>query len=177
MSSVEFASRPFPIFAKLAGLLRNVPVMRFVVASFSALLRRSEASNGSFDEAARVAEMPVQHIAVVVKPSDQGAIAAPTLSEDPETERKKLILRRWAETGVKMWNPDVHGAGHAALCIQGRVELLPPNPGETLPRYDRLEFKLIEGNIICEGHAVEPPKDRRQARDIGGGFSGQPSTH
>jgi hypothetical protein len=25
-----------------------------------------------------------------------------------------------------MWNPDVHAAGHAALNIQGRVELLAP---------------------------------------------------
>jgi hypothetical protein len=35
-----------------------------------------------------------------------------------------------------MWNPDVHGAGHAALNIQGRVELLPVKPGETLPGSD-----------------------------------------
>ena len=67
-----------------------------------------------------------------------------------------------------MWNPDVHGAGHAALNIQGRVELLPAKPGETLPRYDKLEFKMVRSyvngqavnQIVCEGIVVDPPKRR-----------------
>ena len=68
-----------------------------------------------------------------------------------------------------MWNPDVHGAGHAALNIQGRAELLPPKPGETLPGYDKLEFKAVRScvdgqevnRIICEGVVVDPPKRAR----------------
>jgi hypothetical protein len=67
-----------------------------------------------------------------------------------------------------MWNPDVHGARHAALNIQGRVELLPPEPGETLSRYDKLEFKMVRSDvdgqtvdqIVCEGVVVDPPKRR-----------------
>lgn len=59
-----------------------------------------------------------------------------------------------------MWNPNIHGVGLAALNIQGRVELLPPMSGETLPRYDKLEFKLIEGRILCEGVVVDPLKTR-----------------
>jgi hypothetical protein len=67
-----------------------------------------------------------------------------------------------------MWNPDIHGAGHAALNIQGRIELLPPKPGETLPRYDKLEFKMVHScvdgqevnRIVCEGVVVDPPKRR-----------------
>jgi hypothetical protein len=35
--------------------------------------------------------------------------------------------------------------------------LLPPKPGETMPQYDRLEFRLIDGLIVCEGFVVEPP--------------------
>jgi hypothetical protein len=31
-------------------------------------------------------------------------------------------------------------------------------PGETLPRYDKLEFNLIGGRIVCEGVVVDPPK-------------------
>jgi hypothetical protein len=30
-------------------------------------------------------------------------------------------------------------------------------PGETLPGYDKLEFKLIGGSIVCEGVIVDPP--------------------
>ena len=67
-----------------------------------------------------------------------------------------------------MWNPDRHGAGHAALSIQGRAVLLPPKPGETLPGYDTLEFKIVQScvngetvnQIVCEGVVVEPPKRR-----------------
>src|SRR5712671_2873533 len=65
-----------------------------------------------------------------------------------------------------MWNPDVHGAGHAALNIQGRTELLPPKSGETLPGYDTLEFKMVRSCvngrtanlIVCEGVVVDPHK-------------------
>jgi hypothetical protein len=64
--------------------------------------------------------------------------------------------------------PDNHGAGAAALNIQGRAELLPPKPDETLPGYDTLEFKLVRSyvngqavdRIVCEGVVVDPPKRR-----------------
>ena len=67
-----------------------------------------------------------------------------------------------------MWNPDDHGAGHAALNIQGRAELLPPKPGETLPGYDTLEFKMVRSYVngqavnrtVCEYVVVDPPKRR-----------------
>lgn len=72
-------------------------------------------------------------------------------------DRATLIRQRWAETGIRMWNPRLHGAGDATLNIQGRVELLPPAPGETMPRYDKLEFKMLGGQIICEGVIVEAP--------------------
>jgi hypothetical protein len=71
-----------------------------------------------------------------------------------------------------MWNPDFHDAGDAALNIQGRSKLLPPKPGETLPRYDTLEFKVrrnVKGQevnrIVCEGVVVDPPKRRKGIRD------------
>jgi hypothetical protein len=103
----------------------------------------------------------------VPKPSSSRAIAAPETND--QSEREKLIRRRWLETGIKMWNPGVHGAGHAALNIQGRAELLPVKPGETLPGYDKLEFKMVPScvngqevnRIICEGVVVDPPKRRK----------------
>ena len=89
-----------------------------------------------------------------------------------QSDREKLIRRRWLETGIKMWNPDHHGAGHAALNIQGRAELLPPKPGETLPGYDTLEFKIVQSyvngeavnHIVCEGVVVDPPKRRGEGQ-------------
>ncbi|MET3346401.1 hypothetical protein [Bradyrhizobium diazoefficiens] len=72
-------------------------------------------------------------------------------------DRAALIRQRWAETGIRMWNPRLHGTGDATLNIQGRVELLPPAPGETMPRYDKLEFRMLGGQIVCEGVIVEAP--------------------
>ena len=72
-------------------------------------------------------------------------------------DRATLIRQRWSETGIRMWNPRLHGTGDATLNIQGRIELLPPEPGETMPRYDTLEFKMLGGQIVCEGVIVEAP--------------------
>ncbi|MEH2487290.1 hypothetical protein [Bradyrhizobium sp. AZCC 2230] len=72
-------------------------------------------------------------------------------------DRAALIRQRWAETGIRMWNPRLHGTGEATLNIQGRIGLLPPEPGETMPRYDKLEFKMLGGQIVCEGVIVEAP--------------------
>ncbi|WP_409187753.1 hypothetical protein [Bradyrhizobium sp. RDM4] len=90
---------------------------------------------------------------------------APEIREAPNArarvadaiDRTTLIRQRWAETGIRMWNPRLHGTGDATLNIQGRVELLPPAPGENLPRYDKLEFKMLGGQIVCEGVIVEAP--------------------
>ena len=72
-------------------------------------------------------------------------------------DRAALIRQRWAETGIRMWNPRLHGTGDATLNIQGRIGLLPPEPGETMPRYDKLEFEMLGGQIVCEGVIVEAP--------------------
>ncbi|GLR84529.1 hypothetical protein [Bradyrhizobium iriomotense] len=76
---------------------------------------------------------------------------------DDLCDRETLIRRRWKETGIRMW----HGAGQSVLCIQGRIALLPPKPGESMPGYDRLEFRLIDGLITCEGFVVDPPEPPR----------------
>jgi hypothetical protein len=72
-------------------------------------------------------------------------------------DRAALIRQRWAETGIRMWNPRLHGTGDATLNIQGSVGLLPPAPGETMPRYDKLEFRMLGGQIVSEGVIVEAP--------------------
>ncbi|MCK1742847.1 hypothetical protein IVA80_18680 [Bradyrhizobium sp. 139] len=90
---------------------------------------------------------------------------APVITSAPKTrakvmepvDRATLIRQRWAETGIRMWNPRLHGTGDATLNIQGRVELLPPASGETMPRYDKLEFRMLGGQIVCEGVIVEAP--------------------
>ena len=47
--------------------------------------------------------------------------------------------------------------------IQGQAELLPVTPGQTMRGYDKLEFKLIEGRIVCEGVIIDPPRARHPA--------------
>jgi hypothetical protein len=145
-------------------MMRNIPAVQFVVAKFAALLRSKKGSGepliGKFlGEAPGVTRNTVDQHPAVLKPSNDHAIAAPETND--QSEREKLIRRRWSETGIKMWNPDVNGARYAALNIQGRAELLPPMPGETLPGYDKLEFKIVNGEIVCEGVVVDPPKRRR----------------
>ena len=167
----QYASKPLAVLTKLAAMLRNVPAAQFVFAKFAALVRGNKGSGEPpisefFDEAPSVTRNTVDQHSSVLKPSSDQAIAAPETND--QSEREKLIRRRWSETGIKMWNPDFHGAGNAALNIQGRSELLPPKPGETLPGYDTLEFKMVRSNvngqpvnlIVCEGVVVDPPKRR-----------------
>ncbi len=163
MSLAEYPSRPFPVLAKLAVMLRNIPAVQFVVARFAALLHSDQGNGESLvskflGEAPALGENADQPVAGL-KASGVCTIAAP--ESDEPSGREHLIRRRWAETGIKMWNPNVHGAGHAALNIQGRAGLLPVKPGGTLPGYDKLEFKLIAGRIVCEGVVVDPPRRRK----------------
>jgi hypothetical protein len=152
-------------------MLRIVPVAQFVFDKFAALLRGKESgeplASGFLGEASGVTRSTVDQHTAVLQPSGDHAITLPETND--QSEREKLIRRRWTETGIKMWNPDVHGAGHAALNIQGRAELLPVKPGETLPGYDKLEFKMVRSyvngqavnQIVCEGVVVDPPKRRK----------------
>ena len=158
MSLAEYASRPFPVFARLAAMLRNIPALQFVFAGFAAL-RRSDQGSGEFT-VRLLGEAPgdaVDRRVTTSKSCGDHAIAAPGAPD--QSEREQLIRRRWTETGSKMWNPDVRGAGHAALNIQGCAGLLAAKPGE--PRYDKLEFKLIGCRMVCEGVVVDLPERRR----------------
>ncbi len=110
--------------------------------------------------AAFVADAPTAAIDIIKRDDVAPSVTQPT----EQSEREALVRRRWHETGIRMWNPAVHGAAQSTLCIQGRVALLPPKSGETMPRYDRLEFKLIDGDVVCEGFVLEPPERPRRAR-------------
>jgi hypothetical protein len=165
MFHAEYASRPISIFAQLARMLCNFRAVQFVVTKFSALLRNDRAIGeppiSKFLDDSRVATGINVDQPIAILKSTGDIVFAAIKPIDVRSEREELIRRRWAETGVRLWNPNLHGAGLAALGIQGRVELLPPNPGEMQRRYDRLEFELIEGRIVCEGVVVDPPKRRR----------------
>jgi hypothetical protein len=160
MFHAEYASRPVPVFTQLTRMLRNFRAVQYVVSKFGALLRNDRAAS----EPAISKFLDDAHVATgqsfdQPKSTDDIVVAAISPSDEP-FEREMLIRQRWAETGIRMWNPSLHGAGLAALGIQGRIELLAPNPGETLPRYDRLEFEFIKDRILCEGVVVDPPKCR-----------------
>jgi hypothetical protein len=117
-------------------------------------------------------EFAVPTPSVVADVAPELALEAPALeiTSAPKTrakiaepaDRAALIRQRWAETGIRMWNPRLHGAGDATLNIQGSVGLLPPAPGETMPRYDKLEFRMLGGQIACEGVIVEAPAHASQ---------------
>jgi hypothetical protein len=104
-------------------------------------------------------------VVTTIKPAPALVSPAPEIPSAPKArvraaepaDRATLIRQRWAETGIRMWNPRLHGAGDATLNIQGSVGLLPPAPGETMPRYDKLEFRMLGGQIVCEGVIVEAP--------------------
>jgi len=173
MGHAEYASKSLAVLMKLAAMLRIVRAMQFVLDKLAALLRgkRSDEllADEFLDEASCLTRSAVVQRAPVLQPSSE---AAPKTNEPA---REQLIHRRWQETGIKMWNPDHHGAGHAALNIQGQAELLPPKPGETLPEYDTLEFKIARScvngqevdHIVCEGVVVEPPKRRAERLTTG----------
>ena len=176
MGHAEYASKSLAVLMKLAAMLRIVPAMQFVLDKLAALLRGKGSdellADEFLDEASCITRSAVVQHAAVLQPSSEHAIAVPKTNEPA---REQLIHRRWLETGIKMWNPDHHGAGHAALNIQGQAELLPPKPGETLPEYDTLEFKIVRScvngqevdHIVCEGVVVEPPKRRAERLTTG----------
>lgn len=233
MSNAEYLSRPFPLLAKLAALLRNIAPVRKAFARFGILLQSSKKSDEALvsefvgeipdvsdeipavtdeapeiadetpeftdetsaiaDEAAEIVDEPpgvtdnktlevadkapeatdepsavadevpaiIDEIPDVSETSEPPVIAPLVSAEVPLapvcslSAREQLIRRRWAETGIKMW------AGQGALNIQGSAELLPAQPGGTRREYDRLEFRTIAGDIVCEGVVVDPPKDRK----------------
>ena len=159
--------------AKLGLLLRKVAATAFeFAAKFKARVRLPEA-NGEIPISPALPEVAETAIPAANGNSASGELPACTdspeqLSEPPPelsngpSDREKLIRRRWNETGIKMWSSDLHGNGKATLKIQGQAELLPVAPGESSRAYDKLEFRLIEGRIVCEGVVIDPPKARRQ---------------
>lgn len=123
-------------------------------------------ANDPLPVAAVVAEETVADAPVTAADIEPGPVSpAPKSPSAPKArakvvepaDRAALIRQRWAETGIRMWNPRLHGTGDATLNIQGRIGLLPPEPGETMPRYDKLEFKMLSGQVVCEGVIVEAP--------------------
>jgi hypothetical protein len=115
-----------------------------------------EASLDSDPAPGVAAEIAPEPAPVSPAPKSPAAPRARAKVTEP-VDRAALIRQRWTETGIRMWNPRLHGTGDATLNIQGRVGLLPPEPGETMPRYDKLEFRMLGGQIVCEGVIVEPP--------------------
>jgi hypothetical protein len=150
MSLADYASRPFPILARVLSFLRNIPAFNAAFFRAIALFRGQEQVIAE----SPAAQPEIQASAAISHSSDLAAIVG---DSNPRAERERLIRRRWAETGIRMWNERLHVKGRAPLNIQGSVELLPLAPGETLRRYDRLEFSLTDGRIVCEGVAVDPP--------------------
>ena len=98
---------PLAVLTKLAVMLRNVPAVQFVFAKFAALLRNKESGEPLASEflgdASGVTRSTVDQHPAVLQPSNDRAIAAPETND--QSEREKLIRRRWTETGSKCGTP------------------------------------------------------------------------
>lgn len=127
-----------------------------VLAGDSAPDATIDAVDSSTDASSDVTEAAPELVPAALAPEIRSARKPRSKAAEP-ADRAALIRQRWTETGTRMWNPRLHGSGEATLNIQGSVGLLPPSPGETMPRYDKLEFKMLSGQIVCEGVIVEAP--------------------
>jgi hypothetical protein len=76
-------------------------------------------------------------------------------------ERERTIRTAWAERGSKLWKAYLHGKG-APLNIQASIEMRTPRPGQPMPAFDNLEFRLVRGTmngypidqVVCEDVVV-----------------------
>ena len=94
---------------KLAAMLRIVRAVQFIFDKLAALLRgrgRDEMrANELLGQASCITRSAVDQHAT--QSSSDHAIAVPQMND--QSDREKLIRRRWLETGIKMWKPDHHG--------------------------------------------------------------------
>jgi len=156
MSRAEYPLASLPVISKLAALLLAAvqPVWAKVVGLLRGDNNDEPLINSFLDASPAGVAKTASNVPCLHSSCDLEITWKPLVDQ---SDREQLIRRRWSETGSRLWNPNVHGTGQASLNIQGSVALLPPNSGEMLPRYDKLEFKLTAGCIICEGVVVEPP--------------------
>lgn len=134
----------------------SVAQIESVLAGDSAPDATIDAVASSTDAPGVVTEAAPELVPAALAPEIRSARKPRSKAAEP-ADRAALIRQRWTETGIRMWNPRLHGTGEATLNIQGSVGLLPPSPGETMPRYDKLEFKMLGGQIVCEDVIVEAP--------------------
>lgn len=159
-ADVESAVEELVLIAPVATETVSVEPSELITEGEPASVASVELEPVAVDETPGIETEPGPSVAAEIEPapvpkSPSAPKALAKVVEPPD--RAALIRQRWTETGIRMWNPRLHGTGDAALNIQGRIGLLPPEPGETMPRYDKLEFKMLGGQIVCEGVIVEAP--------------------
>jgi len=157
LAAIEASASDIPAVSIDSGPSADVAMeIEPVPASDPAPVTTVATEDASTDTLGVVADIAPEPIPASPAPEIRSAAKVRARATEP-ADRAELIRQRWAETGIRMWNPRLHGTGDATLNIQGRVELLPPAPGETMPRYDKLEFRMLGGQIVCEGVIVEAP--------------------
>lgn len=155
-SLVDVDARSTPDDTCVASADREVSAEHVPEDGIDGAPSSSTAEDSSADTPGVVTDIEPAPALVSPSPKIRNAPKVGARAAEP-ADRAALIRQRWAETGIRMWNPRLHGAGDATLNIQGSVGLLPPAPGETMPRYDKLEFAMLGGQIVCEGVIVEAP--------------------
>lgn len=152
VSETDFDSDPSP---------DDAAALAPVVAESAAPVAAVAAEHDPADTASVITEIAPAPTLVSPAPEVRSSLKVRARAAEP-ADRAALIRQRWAESGIRMWNPRLHGTGEATLNIQGSVGLLPPAPGETMPRYDKLEFRMLGGQIVCEGVIVDAPVQASQ---------------
>jgi hypothetical protein len=164
MSLAEHVSRPFPVFTKLAVMLRNIPAVKFVYARWTAWLRADTDNDASaplerklLEEAAVVAPDAIEQPVALVELPGEIVIAAPAPRD--LCEREQPLERRLLEetSGVA---PDALEPAVAVEELPGDIVIAAPEPNDLSEREQPLERRWLEEPPGIAPDAVEPPATR-----------------
>jgi hypothetical protein len=158
MSLAEHVSRPFPVFAKLAVMLRNIPAVQFVLAKCAALLRTDKAISAPLErplleECPVIAPDIVEPSALVELPV--GIVAAASAPNDL-CKREQRLERRLLEeaSGIA---PDAAEPAIAVAESSTDIMVAAPETIDLCEPEQPLERRLPEEAPGIAPDVVEPP--------------------
>ena len=140
MSLAEYVSRPFPVFTKLAVMLRNIPAVQFVLAKCAALLRTDKAISAPLErqlleESPVIAPDIVEPSALVELPVDiVAAASAPNDLCEREQPLERRLLEEASGIAPDAFDPPAIVAELPANVLVAEPEVNPQSEREALIR-------------------------------------------
>ena len=158
MSLAEHVSRPFPVFAKLAVMLRNIPAVQFVLAKCAALLRTDKEIGAPLErklleEASGVAPDTIEPPAVAERPVSI-LVEAPAQNDLCESEQP---LERQLLEEASGAAPDEAEPAAAVAELPVDIVVAAPEPIDLCETEQPLERRLLEEAPGIAPDVVEPP--------------------